>query len=192
MAFTAAMGIPIMAGNVERLRRHYFSQPCALPLPCVVQVKTGAILQPGLLSCVSPVEIRMAVLKAVADDLDNTERVQAWKRHLLSCHFVYVILDSDEDRWNYARQLREDISQQYATLRLSALQRVFEVVHFLNTWGQLHGAQSVATAAEAYKAGVRMGTTSESLVTLSFVDSAMTDQQTYVACPAHCSHAAAS
>ena len=172
MVTSAALGVPTTASSVDRLCHHYFPKPCALPLSFVVQVKTGAGPQETNLACVSPVEIRMAILRAVKRDLDDVGRAQAWKRHLLSCHFVYVVLDSDEDTWKYARQLREDISLNYATLRLSALQSVYELVHYRAVRERAHGSQAAKAVAEAYSTGVRRA--SGEPLTQSFVDSAMT------------------
>ena len=174
MTFSAALGVPMIAKNVDHLLEHYFLQPCALPLPCVVRVKTdGSGFQRGHMACVSPVEIRMAVLRAVAGALDDPEKVRTWKRHLLSCHFVYVTLDSDEDTWKYARQLREDIAQNYTTLRLSALQALYEFINFKNHRDRVHGHEDAKVLAALYTKGVRMANTTEP-VTQSFVESAIT------------------
>ncbi len=105
----------------------------------------------GHLPCVPPIEMRMAVLRAVARDVGAKEqdKVRAWRRHLLSCRFIYVELDSAEDVWKHARQLREDISQNHVALRLSPLQAIYEFVHFRNRHERTHGKQSVRALAPA-------------------------------------------
>ena len=178
MTCTAETGIPLNENNIARWMKHHLSEPCPLPLPCVVPVKTGsnpADHVPGHVPCVSPVEIRMAVLRALARDVKakDTERLKAWRRHLLSCSFLYVILDSDEETWKYARQMREDLAQNYATLRLSPLQAVYQFVAFRARNERLHGKQPAKVLAEQYCMGVRRADTSEE-VTNSFVDMALT------------------
>ena len=179
MAYSAEAGIPLNEANIEKWMSHYLAEPCALPLPCMVAVKTGsdpADRFEGHLPCVSPVEIRMAVLRAVARDIKakDTDRIRAWRRHLLSCNFVYVILDSDDETWKFARQMREDIAQNYVTLRLSPLQALYQFVAFRARTQRLHGSkQSAKALAEQYCLGVRRADTTEE-VTHGFVDNACT------------------
>jgi hypothetical protein len=158
--------------------KHHFAAPSPLPLPCIVYIRTGenpADAFGGHLLSVSPIEVRMAVLRAVARDVKarDHDKIRAWRRHLLSCHFVYVVLDSADEVWKYARQLREDIAQNFATLRFSALQATYEFVHFRNRFERARGKHSARALAEAYRMGIKFAQGSEE-VTDYFVDCALT------------------
>jgi hypothetical protein len=124
---------------------------------------------------VSPIEMRMATLRAVARDVKSkdADKIRAWRRHLLSCRFLYIQLDALEDVWKHARQLREDVAQHSVALRLTALQAVYEFVHFRNRYERAHGKQPARALSEAYRAGINFADTSEE-VTDSFVDMAVT------------------
>eukprot|EP00969_Alexandrium_andersonii_P324789 14351646-Alexandrium_andersonii.AAC.1 len=91
---------------------------------------------------------------------------------LLSCHFLYQYLDSDETRWKQARQLGKDISQSHATLRLSPLQAIYEVAHFRDRFERAHGKQNSKDLAEAYRGDIRFADGSEE-VSDSFADMAI-------------------
>ncbi len=69
--------------------------------------------------------------------------------------------------------LREDVSQNHAALRLSALQLIYELVHFKSRHERVHGKCSSKVIADAYRAGITFAETCET-VTDSFVDQAMT------------------
>ena len=166
MHCNASMGIPINSSNVARLVAHYLETPSALPLPFVVAMKMGA--EPlhadnGHLQCVSAIELRMAVLHAVARDVQagDEQTLQRWRCVLLSTRFVYMALDSNEEVWKQARQFREDVSQNHVALRLSPLQAIYEVVHFRRRYERQHGEQSSKALAEAYRGGIRFAETSE-------------------------------
>ena len=128
MAYTASGTVPVHASCVDRLVQHHFQGPAPPPLPCVVPVRIG---EKNLveLPCMSPIEMCMAILRAVARDVKAKDADKVF----VSCRFVNVELDSTEDVWKYARQLREDISQNHVALRLSALQTIYEFVHFRRT-----------------------------------------------------------
>lgn len=175
MHFNASCGVPITGKNIDALVDFHLDKPKALPLPFIVAVKTGQDPEQsrGHLQSVSPIELRMAVLRAVARDANDEDALKAWRVILLSCRFVYLPLDSNDECWKQARQLREDIAQNYTALRLSALQAIYEVVHFRRRHEKLHGKANAKQIAEAYRHGIKFADTSED-VTDSFVDMAMT------------------
>jgi hypothetical protein len=178
MQFNATLGVPVNAGNIDKLIGHYLIKAGPLPLPFYISMKTGdepGDASRGHLKTVSPVELRMAVLKAVARDVKAGDmgELRNWRLALLSCRFVYLPIDSDEESWKKARQLREDVSQNHAALRLSALQSIYELVHFKRRHERIHGKCSSKFIADAYRTGITFAETSET-VTDSFVDQAMT------------------
>ena len=125
MTFSASASVPLSGVKIARLMRHYFAEPCALPCPCVVPVKARNPAERcgGHLPCVSPIEWRMALLQAVARDIQAREdgKVQAWRQHLLSCRFVYMFFDDEDELIRYARQIREDIAEDYTIAAVEPL-----------------------------------------------------------------------
>eukprot|EP00959_Pyramimonas_sp_CCMP1952_P301671 6312115-Pyramimonas_sp.AAC.1 len=48
--------------------------------------------------------------------------MDSWKQIVLSCPFQYVILESDDDIWRAGRQIRYNLAQDSAAMKLTALQ----------------------------------------------------------------------
>lgn len=159
--------------KIARLAQHYFAEPRALPHACVVPVKTREPAERfgGHLPCVSPIEWRMAVLEAVARDIKAKDegKMQAWRRHLLSCRFEYTFCDDEESIFTAARQIREDIAQDYAALQLSPLQKVYELLALRDRLAPRGASMSSDSLANEFCKGLRGGQ-----VGGDFVDMAVT------------------
>ena len=128
--FCASPGVPISGNNIKKMVEFYFPQPGPLPVPMHIAVP-DTNPQPPLHST-SPIEVRFAVLRAVARDVtaNDQARLLQWRQILLSVHFRYILLDTADKIWRAGRQFREDVAQAYVTMRVSVLQNIYEVVHF--------------------------------------------------------------
>ena len=119
--------------------------------------------------------MRFAVLRAVVRDINagDENKLTEWRTILLSLHCVFLKLESADDLWKKARQLREDVAQTFLTMRLSALQNIYEVEHFKRKCERLHGKTSATKLTEAFREGITFSDATEK-VTDSFVDMSTT------------------
>lgn len=187
---TASRGVPMVEANIESLISHHFLEPAPLPLNMVIPVKTDEdpTQRRGVHLCVTPQELRIAFINAIARDISNEvedETLAEWRAHALSCPFEYRLLDSDEDVIRAARQIREDVSQQHVTLRLSAVQQIFEVIHFKKRKEQTLGKMTAKQVATLYSENMRFADTTEQ-ITESFIDMALTVNSRLLEIPTVC------
>ena len=84
----------------------------------------------------------------------------------------FVVMTGEDDIHKMCVQLREDISQNHATLRFSALQRMFDVHATIQRKTASTGPPTVASICEYYQ-GINQAATSEN-ISKEFVDCATT------------------
>lgn len=178
--YTASRGVPLNGQNIEKLTEFFFERPAPFPMNMTIAMKTGDDPEKlkGRLQCVTPFEMRAAFVKAIARDCEKKDigRLQQWRAMILSTTFEFLYLESEADIWRHARQLRENLSEKHATMRLSAMAQVFELLTF-KTWLEAqHGKMSARAMADAYREKIKFAETSD-CVSDAFVDSAITIEQ---------------
>ena len=156
--FSATPGIPLRENAIDQLVRFYFETPAPMRQPIVVSVldkETNPAEQKGSLAAISPEEVRLAMLFAIARDVaaGKTEEIRTWRRVVLSVNTQFVLHGSSDDRYFAACQLRENLGQDSESMCRTALQRVFEIHRFRES--QMArcgvGAGSVNAVAAAYQ-----------------------------------------
>ena len=97
--------------------------------------------------------------------------LQEWRRALLSCTFSFKVLTNDYKRHWEGVQLRENLSQSYASLRRTALGRCYEIISFKQRVEKIAGqsGMSCKTIQKCYKDNVKMASNSEP-ITDNFIE----------------------
>ncbi|CAK0827204.1 unnamed protein product, partial [Prorocentrum cordatum] len=164
--FSATPGIPLKPAAIDHLVQHYFSQPDFVPVIVQIAIPKGAdpaaLGKSGQLKSFTPEEMRMAIYLAIKRDIDNK--------------------DDDELHWRAVNQ-RENIAHDFASMRRSSLQRLYEVIMFKGKHEANAGATlTVEKMAELYKEKVKMAESSESVST-TFITQAIRVHKSVLAHP---------
>ncbi len=122
-------GVPLNPQSVAILRDRNFKEPVAFPDKLVVaasgpEYDAGSHL--GAWQHITPEEIIHAYILAAARDVSNHKKMKAWRFHMLTVTFSFVIAVGEEIHWKQAR-LREDVEVAYRVVTRSALQRIYEI-----------------------------------------------------------------
>ncbi len=180
LTYSSNPGIPLRNKGIEMLTEHYFAGPIWFPLILHGVLKSGedplVQARSGLIKCITPEELRIAFVLAIARDIDEDageDVLKRWRRSVLSVSVKFEVLDNIEAVHWKALQVRENIGQDFATMRRSSLQRIFELVSFkARMEAQTGVSMGAAAIAEAYKSNVKLAETSEEL-TDAFIDGAI-------------------
>jgi hypothetical protein len=142
LAWSATPSIPLVEGRVKMLLDYHFAQPAHFPFELTIGVPAASfdpLQHKGGLQCISPEEIKMAFLRAIARDVEAPERLQEWRTVALTTSVRFKVLESEDDVFFEAVNQRERLVQDYEALARTAFQRIHEVVHFRDrkriTWG---------------------------------------------------------
>eukprot|EP00971_Amphidinium_carterae_P047581 937230-Amphidinium_carterae.1 len=71
-------------------------------------------------------EIIHAYILAVVRDLENRQKLKAWRFHLLTVTFEFIVCLGEDVYWKQAK-LREDTEVLYKVVTRNALQRIYEI-----------------------------------------------------------------
>ena len=128
-AKSATRGVRFNEDAINRLMAFHFAQPAPPPMAITCAVARDAVPTngPSTLTSVTPLELRLALLKAVVRDIQRSapeDVMQSWKQILLSCPFEYKILENEDDIWRAGRQIRYALAQDSLHLKLTALQEM--------------------------------------------------------------------
>ena len=77
-------------------------------------------------------------LRSIYRDVDNEQRVQAWKYAILNVSFVYRVA-THEDVWWMAANNRQKKKSHGMNMTLTCLQKIFSVLNHKNRHERLHG-----------------------------------------------------
>ena len=123
---------------------------------------------------ISPPEMLFAYIEAIAQDITkgDDEVLQRWRATMLACPARFTLLTCTDQIHRLCVQFREDMSQNHATLRFSAIQRMFDVRATIQRKTDSTGAPT-ATAICEYYDSIQQAETSER-ISKEFVDCAMT------------------
>ena len=125
---------PVNPKEIDTLKNFFFKTPTHLPGEgLVVAVGQGEMPNsPNSLAVVSPIETVHALWKAIwrdaFTDVQPDTILTEWRNIVLSTPMKFMLIDDTQARTRMMHQLRENISQQYASLRLSILNKIFNVI----------------------------------------------------------------
>ncbi len=174
-------GIPVRMNAVKQLANSLCSKP--RPIDCVTIALPAADYKPekhrGGLRRVSPEEITAAYIIAIKRDIDNNESDQAltqWRTHMLSTSFRFVLLPTQQSRYWFALDQREQMDHQYRVCHRSCFQRLHEVIRLVERMQQALAGTTVTAAMveQEYKKNLPTMVNGPGQVTFSFVDSCLT------------------
>jgi hypothetical protein len=167
--------VPLVQSSISKFREHYFSKPARLPLDVVIVVADVAEAC-GLakLRQLSPPEMLFALLEAIALAIktDDDELLANWRNIMLACPARFTRITCADKIHRLSVQYREDLSQNHATLRFSAVQRMFDIHATVRRKTASTGTPTVAAICEYYQE-IRQAETSDR-ISKEFVDCAMT------------------
>jgi hypothetical protein len=172
--------VPLNPKQIDRLQEHYFSAPSVMPLCIKIAVKATEKSE-DIMSCkgsmfrLSPVEIVAALYKAIATAIRASvgdEELGKWRDKILSTPFEFVICEGEDDRHFAALQMREDIAQNFSSMRYSTLMRIFDLEAFMKRKADTTGKLTAKQCADLYRQ-LKVADISEQ-ITDTFVDVAMT------------------
>ncbi len=182
-----APGVPIVQSAITRLRTHYFFSPRPLPLPLVLAADTAEHADAELMThsakMVSAPEMLFAFIEAVREDIKKADDtlLAKWRDAMLSTPVEYCCVTTTDEAHIMSVQYREDLSQAYASLRYSAIQKMYDIKDVMDRKTATTGATS-AKAVAAYYQGIHYSENSER-VTFEFVDCALTVLRRMVCIP---------
>lgn len=171
--------MPLRLQAVKKLATTLFQTPT--PYPGTLHIAMTPWCIPlnhrGSWHAVSPEELAHAMVFAVADvvrsDAANTDKLNAWKRCLLSTTFTFKMLRTAEQRMWYALQQRENASAVHLVVHRPSFQRSHEVGRMQQRLFETLRATDVApqqTIYEAYQKNLTMVPGAAGTVTMSFCD----------------------
>ena len=173
---STASSTPVRAGSVIKTAMEFYNEPKAVLGDVEVAVNSRwadpaqaprVVMEDRPYRVVSPVEKLHAIVFAVQRDIaeGHVQKLQEWKKILLSTSMVFRIQENDEAlRWQ-ALNLRERPGIEYDLVRHGALQRIIEIRDFVSKRPELNGsnrAMSKTIAAE-YNGKLKLSDFSEKL-----------------------------
>ena len=116
MLYSPTPGIPYSAARINLLVKYYFTAPAPFPLDLIVAVPDltyAPMTHRGAWKTCNPEEMRMAFVFALAQairDKDTTEEtLQEWRHVALTCTSEFRLLESDEEVYITASNIREKV-----------------------------------------------------------------------------------
>ena len=170
--------VPLLNNAVTKFREHHFKFPAVLPMDvvCVCESPQQAItaVSQGSLRQVSAPEIVFSYIEAVFLDLNKAdEDLNAkWRATMLCCPVIIRLVDTTDAVHRLSIQYREDLAQAFASLRYTAVQKMFDMKVTMDRKSGTTGPMSAAQVAAYYK-DIKFAENSE-VVSTEFVDCAMT------------------
>lgn len=170
--------VPIMPGAVTRLREHHFKKPCPIPMEMLFAVPNpgtvAADMAEGKCVRLSPPEFLLAYFEQISLDLDkgDDELLKAWRTTMTQTSCVFEHWESEDEMHKRALQFREDLSQNFASCRMSPVQKMFDLVSLKERKEATTGPLSAQALSDYYTQGLTFAENSEKM-TFDFVDTAL-------------------
>ena len=124
---------------------------------------------------VSPEEIEFAFVDAWARDIQDEDLREQWYQFSLQTSYCYIVMDGEDDLTWKAKNLRSELGQNYATMRRTTMQQVYDVLQYKIRHEKRSGPISAQELANLYLSRVKSALGSEE-ISKSFVDIACTVQ----------------
>lgn len=128
-----AVAVPLLNSAIQKLQAHYFKKPSCIPLDVVAAVddeeSAALCIHNRNLQIVSPPEILFAFVAAVYNDLNkgDDDNLAEWKEAMLNCPCSFTKVSNKGEVHTLCVQFREDLAENYATMRFNAIQKMFDV-----------------------------------------------------------------
>lgn len=170
--------VPIMQGTITRMRTHFFNKPSPIPVDVLFGVPNPSFVQEDMQAgkCVrlSPAEPMLAYFEAIADDLTkgDEEVLKAWRDTLVQTSCVFERLTSEDELHKRSLQFREDLGQNFAACRMSAVQKMYDIIGLKERKEATTGLLSCQALSAYYTDGLRFAENSEK-ITFDFVENAL-------------------
>ncbi len=183
----STQSVPLLKSSIQKLQDHYFRHPAVIPLDVVVCVDSAdhaetAIAERSLLIRSAP-EVVFAYLSAIHEALDKGDDalLAAWRQTMLACPVLFKCISNKDDQHRVTLQFREDLTQNYATMRYNAVQKMFDVKSSMDGLAARGGRNSAENVAAFYRT-VRWSEGGDS-ITREFIDCSMTVLKRLMALP---------
>lgn len=170
MTWTATGNVPRRQSAIEALRKFHFDKPPAtFPTVIVVCVPSGSAppAAPGVINSVqriSPDEIEMAFVDRLAEVIESNapeDELKKWRNLCLSCTYEYRTIDNEDEKHWSALQLRQNLSQNEASMKFTTLQLVYDVINDKMRREKVLGPMTHDQVAEGYLNNVKFAETSD-------------------------------
>ena len=184
--------VPINKGQIAEIQRFYFNPvdpPISFPYEICAAVSAGTeeeLSRKGSFQRLSPPEPAHALLFAVESSIKRAAPeaiLKRWRQVILTVPFRLEKVDLGEARFWRAQHLREEMVERGVTVKLSIIQRVYDVAGFkANKEASLETTLSPGQVAAAYEKHLKAARGSEPIKE-SFVDTAISVHQRILSIP---------
>ncbi len=170
--------VPVVMPAVERFMEHHFSTPRTLPMDLLIGVVDHAECQQGIqtlkLRQLTSPELLFAFLLSVERDLGKSDENTnaAWRAAMRSTPAEFTVCTNVNDWHLRAFQFREDVSANHAGMRMSAVQKMFDVKATMDRLAETTGKATVEGVAAHYT--VLRWAQGSDVITNQFVESSLT------------------
>ena len=180
--------------SVTKLAEYYLQTPAPCPTDLIIAVSHSAFKPAehrGGLTCVSPDEVRIAFISALAKAVQAhndavagggltppkakamEDNLKQWRHAALSCTFEFKLLGSDDQVYFEAVNLRERLITDYNALALSAYQRCYQIINFKTRKEASLGSMTGQKTAAEFNCHAKLASDSEP-VTVDLAQSILT------------------
>ena len=171
--------MPIIKSAITHLREHHFKEPAIIPIDVVIGVRDIATVANDTMNgkCLrlTPPELLLAYFEAIAMDLKTGDeaRLQQWRSTMLCCPCMFKVCQSDDEQHKMMLHQREDMAQNYQSMRLTAVQKMYDIIALKERKERTTGKLGAEKLQMYYEEGVKFAQSSEKL-THEFIDNALT------------------
>ena len=122
----------------------------------------------------SPAELLLAYFEAIANDVTkgDEEVLKAWRQTMVQTSCIFELLTSEDELHKRSLQFREDLSQNFASCRMSAVQKMYDIIGLKERKEATTGPLSCQALSAYYTDGLRFAENSEK-ITFDFVENAL-------------------
>ena len=99
---------------------------------------------------VGPEERFFAKMRAMQRDKNDPELMEAWKQDTLTESFEFWVIETNQDRYMAAYELRDNVSRDFKALALTPYQKCFTVIGFKAKVEATRGRLSTKAAFQLY------------------------------------------
>jgi len=175
--------IPYRASAITALKTFFYDKgPAAFPMTLHVAVPAGINpdSQQSEMRRISPEEMEFAFLEAIVDAIRRKapkSELQAWRYHLLTVSYCYVLLDNEDDIAFAATRYRESLEQKFTSMQHTVYQKMMGVVYMIKRLAKTKGRLSSKQVEQLYQD--KVGTANEhtdgkEALSSNFIDTAVT------------------
>jgi len=175
--------MPYRASAITALKTFFYDKgPAAFPMTLHVAVPAGINpdSQQSEMRRISPEEMEFAFLEAIVDAIRRKapkSELQAWRYHLLTVSYCYVLLDNEDDIAFAATRYRESLEQKFTSMQHTVYQKMMGVVYMIKRLAKTKGRLSSKQVEQLYQD--KVGTANEhadgkEALSSNFIDTAVT------------------